>query len=81
MNLRLAFAVAGLLLALGAAVTAGSAALDPAAIERTLEPSQAPQLLGPIAAEGRVGWKCEPERASSATSVRDAHLPLADTER
>jgi hypothetical protein len=81
MNLRLAFAMAGLLLALGAAVAAGGAVLDPAALEQTLEPSQAPGLLGPITAEGRVGWKCAPELASSATLVHDADLPQAFRER
>ena len=81
MNLRLAFAMGGLLLALGTAVAVAGDALDPAAIERVLEPAQTPSLLGPIAAEGRVGWACEPERAASATSVRDAHLPKATAER
>ena len=75
MNLRLAFAMGGLLLALGTAVAVAGDSLDPAAIERVLEPTQMPSLLGPIASEGRVGWACEPERAASAQTMRDAHLP------
>ena len=38
-------------------------------------PSDAPGLLPPITAEGRVGWACEAERSARAMSVRDAHLP------
>lgn len=40
-----------------------------------LMPSAAPALLGPITAEGRVGWQCKPERAASATPWREAELP------
>jgi hypothetical protein len=75
MNLRLAFAIGGLLLALGTAVAAAGAGLDPVAIAQSLEPSQSPSLLGPISIEGRVGWACKPERAATATTVRDAELP------
>ena len=75
MNLRLAFAMGGLLLALGTAVAAGSAVLDPIAIAQSLEPSQPPSLLGPISIEGRVGWACKPEHAAAATTIKDAELP------
>ena len=79
MNLRLAFAIGGLLLALGGGIAAASTmVLDPAAVVRSLEPSQAPSLLGPISVEGRVGWACEPERAASAAVAHDAHLPAVD---
>jgi hypothetical protein len=78
MSLRLAFAVGGLLLALGGGIAAASTALDPLAIERSLEPSQIPALLGPISVEGRVGWACEPEKAASMSSAREAHLPGAE---
>ena len=81
MNLRLGFAMGGLLLALGMAVATAGAALDPAAIEQSLEPSQAPSLLGPISVEGRVGWACEPERAASASEAQQAHLPSPAAEK
>lgn len=75
MNLRLAFAIGGLLLALGTAVAATGAVLDPVAIAQSLEPSQSPSMLGPISIEGRAGWACKPERAAAARTVRDAELP------
>ena len=81
MNLRLAFAMAGLLLALGTAVATAGAVLDPAAIEQGLEPSQAPSLLAPISVEGRTGWACEPERAATAADAQQAHLPLPATDK
>jgi hypothetical protein len=40
-----------------------------------LTPSAAPALLGPISADGRVGWECKPERAAAAAPWRQAELP------
>lgn len=78
MKLRLAFAVGGLLLALGGGLAIAGSAFDPVAVERSLTPSQAPALLGPISVEGRTGWACEPERAATAVRARDAHLPSVE---
>ena len=78
MTLRLAFAVGGLVLALGGGIAAASTALDPVVVERSLQPSQIPGLLGPISVEGRVGWACEPEKAATMSSAREAHLPAAE---
>ena len=75
MNFKLAFAMGALLLALGSAVAVAGVELNPTAMEQVLEPSQTPSLLGPIAVEGRVGWACEPEKAATTVSIRDAHLP------
>ena len=75
MNLKLAFTMGVLLLALGTAVAVAGVELNPAAMEQVLEPSQSPSLLGPIAVEGRVGWACEPEKAATTVSIREAHLP------
>lgn|GEM_PF-2610559 len=81
MNLKLAFAMGALLLALGTAVAIAGVELNPAAIEQVLEPSQLPSLLGPIAVEGRAGWACEPEKAATTLSIRDAHLPQPTIEK
>jgi hypothetical protein len=78
MNVRLAFTVGVMLLALGTAVAAAGTALDPLTVERTLQTSQTPELLGPISVEGRTGWACEPEKAAGAVSVRSAHLPIPE---
>jgi hypothetical protein len=32
-------------------------------------------LLGPIAAEGRTGWQCRPEKAAQSASAQEAGLP------
>jgi len=75
MNFKLAFAMGALLLALGSAVAVAGVELNPTVMEQVLEPSQTPSLLGPIAVEGRVGWACEPEKAATTVSIRDARLP------
>jgi len=79
MNFKLAFTMGVLLLALGTAVAVAGVELSPTAMAQVLEPSQAPPLLGPIAVEGRVGWACEPEKAATTGSTRDAHLPEPPT--
>lgn len=78
MNVRLAFTVGALLLALGTAVAAAGTALDPVTVERTLQTSQAPDLLGPISVEGRTGWACKPEIAAGAASARAGELPAPE---
>jgi hypothetical protein len=78
MNVRLAFTLGTLLLALGTAVAAAGTAFDPATIERTLQTSQAPDLLGPISVEGRTGWACKPEIAAGAVNARAAELPAPE---
>jgi hypothetical protein len=81
MNFKLAFAMGGLLLALGTAVAVAGVELNPAVIEQALEPSQVPSLLGAIPVEGRVGWACEPEKAAMTVSIHDAHLPQPTIEK
>ncbi len=69
--------------ALAVGATAGIAAgaqllSEPAsAALKTLVPSSAPALLGPITETGRTGWDCLPERTARATSARAAELPTS----
>ncbi len=75
-RVRLVLVVCAALLG-GAGLTVARASVpDLADLTRTtLVPSAAPALLGPIDALGRNGWKCVPEQAAKATSVRSAELP------
>jgi len=72
---RLLLAAALLTSAVGAGVAYanGSSVVDISV--STLLPSEAPGMLGPISAQGRVGWACKPERAASARRWIDGELP------
>lgn len=71
--------LAALLLAAGLAWSGRVAAAGAATLEELLAgamtPSAMPSLLGPITAQGRVGWECKPERAAAAPSYGQAELP------
>lgn len=71
--------LAALLLAAGFAWSGRVAVAGAATLEELLSgamtPSAMPALLGPITAEGRVGWECKPERAAAAAGYRQAELP------
>lgn len=56
---------------------AGAASVE-AMLEGALQPSAAPQLLGPITEAGRTGWACKPEQAAASKHAQDAQLPGAD---
>jgi hypothetical protein len=47
-------------------------------LEGALQPSSAPQLLGPITEGGRTGWACKPEQAAASKHAQDAQLPGTD---
>ena len=70
---RWAVLVAAVVL-VGSAVGLARASVDELASAQLL-PSQAPSVLGPISALGRVGWDCAPERAARATRADSAELP------
>lgn len=61
-----------------AAGVAGAAAVE-SMLDGALQPSAAPQLLGPITEAGRKGWACKPEQAASARTARAAELPDASS--
>jgi hypothetical protein len=71
--------LAALVLAAGFAWSGRVAVAGVATLEELLTgamtPSAAPGLLGPITADGRVGWECKPERAAAAATYRQAELP------
>lgn len=56
---------------------AGATSVE-AMLEGALQPSAAPQLLGPITEAGRTGWACKPEQAAAAKKASDAELPATD---
>lgn len=76
MRLLAALLLAAGLVWSGRAAVAGAATLEEL-LAGAMLPSAAPALLGPITADGRVGWECKPERAAAAATVHQAELPAA----
>ncbi|MGR4064418.1 MAG: hypothetical protein ACLQPV_03110 [Vulcanimicrobiaceae bacterium] len=74
---RLVLAATILLGTAGAGIAYANAPSLVATSADALLPSESPALLGPIDAEGRIGWKCRPEMAAAATAVSAAGLPAA----
>jgi hypothetical protein len=75
LRVRLLLTAAFLIAAGGAGVAYANAPSLVATTAGALLPSESPKLLGPITAEGRVGWACKPEQAAGAKRVHDAELP------
>lgn len=74
LRLLAALLLGGLCAWSGRGAVAGAATLEEL-LAGGMAPSAAPALLGPITAEGRVGWDCKPERAAASSSYHQAELP------